>query len=621
MSVIVPELDLAPSVTSRVVTIDVIDMQEGAPAGGSVDFILAADLHVPADDKIIQAGSVTVTLDAAGHGEVRLPTYDPDVRPDGWGILVKKSWAPHPYLIRVPEGTTKISLADIEPVQEADPSLASWLLTGAAVSVVEGAQWGASVTTTGGVARFVFTVPPGGEAWSKGALTASSVLDTLAAGVYRVQAGSVATALGLPVIRVGTLQVTDVSSTVRVQTFTTNDQNDTTSLQMWSRSQTNTGTWRPWRRLYPDDKAYLQWSSLAGTEDLGALEPGIYWVSSGTAATALALPVVRIGRIEIHRNAANGQRSITFTTNDVNAGAPLQIWARATDQDALWTGPWRRVYPLDLPASTGESGATGALLLEDLYTRRGGAVRTDGATPVALVFDDYPRAYRDVVRPLLVARGLSATLALGSRQYEPSSTRIYDGAVGTTWAEIDAWAETEIANHGATHAYIGDDIAALHDEIVQGLTELQAALPSKTISCWVQPASGYGPFNDGDSLTAWGSTTAGKMILANHALGTGTRRFDGALTVPRHGRPYQGMGRLWFDSPAGLAAAQTEITTATGTGRGILLGSHAIRIDEVDRITSAELATFLDWLVAEQTAGRVRIVTLSEWAIADARTP
>ena len=163
VSVLVPGADLVPSVTSRVVTVDVADMTEGAPGDGSVTFILPLDLHVAADNRIIQAGSETITL-ANGHGEIRLPCYDPDaVTQDGssdWAILVKKSWQPHPYAIRVPVGTGAISLADLASVRPLTARERAYAITGTSVQIVEGAAWNASVALLNGMLSFVFTVPP-----------------------------------------------------------------------------------------------------------------------------------------------------------------------------------------------------------------------------------------------------------------------------------------------------------------------------------------------------------------------------------------------------------------------------------------------------------------------------
>ena len=102
--------DLVPSLPTRTVTIStVLPGEASAAPHATITFTQPCDLHVAADDRIIQAGSQVVEI-INGSGEVELPVYDPaiattqDGSPD-WVIVVTKSWHPsHPYAIRVPAG-------------------------------------------------------------------------------------------------------------------------------------------------------------------------------------------------------------------------------------------------------------------------------------------------------------------------------------------------------------------------------------------------------------------------------------------------------------------------------------------------------------------------------------
>ena len=175
-SIVVPGLDLAPSVPSRIVTVDVIDMTEGLPAAGAkIDFILPQDLHATSDGKVLKAGTTTLELDANGHGEIRVPAYTAATRPDDWVLLVKKHWAPDPYPIRVPVGATKISLATLEPPVEVTDEMAKYLVTDAAIRTVkEGPTNAVTVDTVGGILNFDFTLrPPVGDPETTAALTAA----------------------------------------------------------------------------------------------------------------------------------------------------------------------------------------------------------------------------------------------------------------------------------------------------------------------------------------------------------------------------------------------------------------------------------------------------------------
>lgn len=112
--------DLATGVESRLVTISAVEFAEDAPKTGTVTFTLPCDLRHADSGTIIAAGSRTVTL-ANGYAELRLFTDNPGLTSDRisrrhgdtWAVLVKKSWEPRPYPIRVPAGTTDISLAEI----------------------------------------------------------------------------------------------------------------------------------------------------------------------------------------------------------------------------------------------------------------------------------------------------------------------------------------------------------------------------------------------------------------------------------------------------------------------------------------------------------------------------
>lgn len=157
---LIPAQDLVPSLPSRVVNIDVVDMLEGgpAPAGDTVAFILPHDLHIKADDKIVRRGTKTITLDQ-GKGAIRLPVYDTTAAPGDWWITVKKSWEDCAYKIRVPAGTGPINLVDINPIQTLTGRELQYAITGVGVTVTEAPQAGGTVTFNAGQLDFAIQVP------------------------------------------------------------------------------------------------------------------------------------------------------------------------------------------------------------------------------------------------------------------------------------------------------------------------------------------------------------------------------------------------------------------------------------------------------------------------------
>lgn len=316
-----------------------------------------------------------------------------------------------------------------------------------------------------------------------------------------------------------------------------------------------------------------------------------------------------------------------------NALTNPQMWIRhKVGTWSAWVEITNQTPPV-IAQGVGRGSIRHDMLVDDMRAYHGGGIGTGGAVPVALTFDDYPRDFRDLMRDALTSRGIPYTLALSSGMYDPAAATdpgtwgaIYAGAQGTTWAEINGWLVpdgAEVANHSRRHSG-GVGVDWLRAEIVDGLTELQAALPSQRIWCWIQPSATYvddgGPFNNGDSINAFAQTIAGKLIWDHHAMITGTRLINGSRVVPRRGDPVQGITRAWISSTAGISGTQADITAAHATGGGIVIGSHANDISE-GRITAAQFEGFLDWLIAEQTAGRVRLMTLSQWAVADTRFP
>ncbi|MEL4357026.1 MULTISPECIES: glycosyl hydrolase family 28-related protein [unclassified Luteococcus] len=254
VSTLIPAADLVPSVPSRIVTIDVTEMTEGAPADGRVTLTLPCDLYVPGDRKIIQAGSETLTL-ADGKGEIRLPCWAPDaIANDDWMIYVHKSWAPRAYPIRVPAGDGPISLAEIPEVRALKkPKDWKYALTGIAVTVVEGGAWGATAgEPKGGIAPITITVPPAATPWSKGEIAVQSSLDTLPEGLHRVSTDERAQTLRsaggpLPSQTAAEVEVLGNGKS-RVQRWTSISPDHP---GVWQRIMSD-GVWRDWRRIDGD---------------------------------------------------------------------------------------------------------------------------------------------------------------------------------------------------------------------------------------------------------------------------------------------------------------------------------------------------------------------------------
>ena len=161
MPTLVPATDRAPSLASRVVTVHATDVTEGAPAPDHFVFSLPCALRVPADDVILRPGGVKVRL-VDGRAQVRLPVYTSAVQTvDGstdWVVIVKPSWG-DPYPIRVPAGTSAISLADLPSVRPLTRREQQYAITSVGVTVTEGTQAGGSASYTNGNLDLKIRVP------------------------------------------------------------------------------------------------------------------------------------------------------------------------------------------------------------------------------------------------------------------------------------------------------------------------------------------------------------------------------------------------------------------------------------------------------------------------------
>ena len=449
-------------------------------------------------------------------------------------------------------------------------------------------------------------------------LTSTDDIYSLAPGAYRVGADGSSNP-ALPLARYGDLIVNSPTG-ARTITFQTNDlgivRNEIRSFIIGS-DNTGSFTGKKWRELttsargLPANHAIDVWTKEVGYNGSFAISVSSVDAAGSKNPTDFSYNLDH----ETQPNGAtvqqawgshSGDQGAYFRSETSAASGALTLWKRLMDERMS-------------PALNRHE-----LLYQEMAAANGGKVFTGAAVPVALTFDDYPRDFRDRMKPLLEARGLPCTIGLSSKMYDSTSTVIYAGAEGTTWAEIDGWPSTiTIANHSATHGS-AEDRLSMRREIVDGLRDLRAALPSKKIYTLMQPSVTYDAgFNNGDTLESYANTIAGHMQLGHHGYVTGTRRMaDMATSCPMVGnRPIQGLTRNWLDTKSGIDLAQSRITSARAKKHGLILAAHADRFDKTGQATMAEITAFFDWLKTEQDAGRVKVLTLEQFAIAQYGAP
>ena len=285
-SVIVPPVDLAPGMPSRVVTISATDITEGGKslAGQKVWFALSDSLDVTSGGDVIAKTSAEVVLDANGNGQIRLPVYSADVKTwcgKEWAVIVSTSWGSQ-KAVRVPAGSTTIALSALPNVRPLRGRELQWSVTGAAVTIVEGAQWDASIVLFGGILTLTLTVPPGATAYWRGSVfSADGNVDTLTEpGAYFVWANTA----GLPAEEPGggVVEVSETRSTGGVVSQVQQELRTVgTTPKTYRRFQGSSG-WSEW--VWAGGSDSLRTSTVLPTDDLDlAVRPGAYafW---GTAA-------------------------------------------------------------------------------------------------------------------------------------------------------------------------------------------------------------------------------------------------------------------------------------------------------------------------------------------------
>lgn len=403
-SVIVPTVDLAPGMPSRVVTISATDVTEGGRSleGQMVRFALSDTLDVSSGGDVIAKTQAEVVLDAKGEGSIRLPVYNESVKTwcgQDWAILVTATWGSQ-KAIRVPAGTTSIALSALPPVRPLRGREKLWAITGATVTVVEGGNAGGSVSLSGGVLDFRLTIPRGD--WARGGITSGGDIDTLygaaVVGHYRIDSLSVT---GLPYAALGMLEVWYNSASGRtVQVFT---ETSRAGVRQSVRVRQD-GAWTPWKA-----HSWDQGLVPAGTDLDTISSPGMYAIqflnhANQPTKSVGALEVLAVGGTvlqrfttyeeppRVHTRRLTGQGWGAWSTPTGGASAALESRVRAVE-----------LKTLSLPAARSPLSAQDATVTPIDSSRVIGALSHDRVLAwntmgsVLRVSADNGRSWRDVV--------------------------------------------------------------------------------------------------------------------------------------------------------------------------------------------------------------------------------
>lgn len=470
------------------------------------------------------------------------------------------------------------------------------------------ARQAAQQEITSAVAKLDSTVQ-----WPKSELGAQDLNVVTTPGAYSQSSASSATqAANYPVASLrGVLEVLPTSSAnrnMRIQRFTVEDG------RSWTRRLYGSGNWSKWAQVTTFTGGDL------GTQDLDSvLIPGSY--SQGGADNATperGYPVAERGSlIVLDPNPANANQKIQqYVSSQSN-----RIWIRNIYGSGNWS-EWNEIGATREVPVGGIGNPYQHLIRERELRRRVGPIHTGGKAVVALVMDHGTKNFKEIVLPALRDRGLRVTFALNSNRLEPNF-RHYASEGNIPWSEIKSWADEgviEVANHSASHLLDSND---LQSEII-GSREFIESQIGRPVDSWVQPglqAEGWGGFNNGIAPEDYYSTTAGAMILDGHAVVTGSIPDTDTANdrvYPVDGHIPIGMNGTWLDSGSEsvISLIKQQIGQAVDAHGRYIVRFHPVSIDDGKQITSATLLSFLDWIQGEVDAGRIMVVPLREWAIA-----
>lgn len=369
--------------------------------------------------------------------------------------------------------------------------------------------------------------------------------------------------------------------------------------------------------IIPVLSGYVKPQPIPSGTDLLTLDTG-WWYNrlTSVAGTMLNRPQgVTDGPFMVHMvRTPFGHSTITYYGYSGTAGGLFENHTGNAAHTA-WVG-WRRLDGTTSGGITQGSGLAGFanILRTQMFRDAMGSVTTGGKGAIAFRFDHGLSKFNSIMRPLLEARGIKYSLALSARNFNAGEN------AGVTASMVNSWTGAEVWNHGANQHQDESSVAGLTDQIVTGLTELQAALPNKQIWGYAVPGtggSGQGGFFGGATAEQFYETAAGDLILTNHAVSSGS--MSGTSRRPLDGRIRQGMAHFTIEAQT-VARIKSEIDNAISNKTGNQLMMHPNLLNTEGYLTTAQLVEVLDYVVAKRDAGDLVVLSPYEMLVAQLST-
>ena len=375
-------------------------------------------------------------------------------------------------------------------------------------------------------------------------------------------------------------------------------------------------SYQTWRNIMFDDGSTLKvWPALTTGADIHALTvAGVYPVNTGTVAASLVnAPTDQPGfvRVLASTNGIYHREYIQYGT--------LKKWEEITQ--SVTSGaltPWAQTWPVTSSGGgttvVSDAGLTNSILIQDFTRQMGGRKKVTTAT-IAFRFDHGLNNFDAYVRAEMEARGFKYSLALCSGQWSRTENNLITPSMVNTWVTGGL---AEIWNHSKDHGSGDNSEAAWKAAILDGLTELQTQIPACAGKVWgfAPPGSAgtdFGGFIDGTTLQQFYGTDGGRFLHSLHAVIAG---YIGATKRWQDGMVRQGLGHITLDSRS-LAQVQADITAAQAEKRALQYMLHPSLMNNGTNMASATWVSILDYVKAEEAAGRLKVVSPYEQLLCD----
>lgn len=467
--------------------------------------------------------------------------------------------------------------------------------------------------------------------WDKGMLTRAADLLSLSPGRYGLMSASVASSMGLPGDSAGVLIVDylDGPNGRLSGRFWWEYQDRTYGRICYSATSYN-GNFGGWK---PDNTWHKM--PLTTADKVVDLPPGRYPVTSEDVATELGLPWSGMGYLEMEWLGTSAFQRVDWWTG-VN---PVHHWRVSIYNKGWDKASWEHLHGADAGSNgldyqkAGSDAALDSLmktndpttsfesdraaLVGDLR-RRVGPVHVGDAGALALVFDHGTTAFRDWIWPELKKRNLVGTMALCPEVHLDDKG---DSRHRATNDEIKSWVKDGlvIASHSSDHMG-AKSTSDIYRQIVVSKQVLETKLDTK-VDCWVQPgystADGdYGGFGTGQSAADYTGTLAGRLLQQTYPVITGYVGDD--YIYPMQELPV-GVQRTIIEKKETVAQVRDYVQQTADKGLKHINFIHPYALPESSDIyaTKQDYIDFLDLVAELRDAGRLKVLTLPQLAIAE----